>query len=299
MPLAAFPKCFLQALCVTGEMSLDQWIDLSAGFDLDGLEFYWPFTPWQNPRELERIRRRVQDQGRAIPMMCYSPDFTQPDPAQRRHEVEQEKIAIRTCPLLGVQSLRVLSGQRRPDVSRDDGIRWVVECIHELIPEAVRHGITLILENHYKDNFWSFPEFAQKREVFLELLDAIGPAPNFGVNFDPSNSVIAGEDPIVLLEAVKDRVVSMHASDRYFEGGSLDDLLQIDAHPNSGYAGILQHGVVGRGLNDFDRIFSILKGAGFSGWISIEDGQDPVTGPGDIAESAVFLRQKMRQHGLS
>ncbi len=298
MPLAAFPKCFLQALCVTGEMSLDEWIDLSAGFDLDGLEFYWPFTPWQNPGELQRIRRRVEDQGRSIPMMCYSPDFTQPDAAARRHEVEQEKIAIRTCPLLGVKYLRVLSGQRRPDVSREQGIGWVAECIHELLPEAVQHGVTLILENHYKDNFWSFPEFAQKRDVFLDLLNAIGPAPNFGVNFDPSNSVIAGEDPLVLLEAVKHRVVSMHASDRYFEGGTLDDLLQIDANPNSGYAGILQHGVVGRGLNDFDRIFSILASVGFSGWVSIEDGQDPVTGPGDIAESAVFLRRKMREHGL-
>ena len=63
MPLAAFPKCFLQALCVTGEMTLDAWIDLSAGFDLDGLEFTGPSRPGK-PRELERIRRCVEDQGR-------------------------------------------------------------------------------------------------------------------------------------------------------------------------------------------------------------------------------------------
>ncbi len=193
----------------------------------------------------------------------------------------------------------MLSGQKRPEVSREDGVRWVVECIHALLPEAEKHGVTLILENHYKDSFWSYPEFAQKREVFLELLAAIGRHPNFGVNFDPSNSVIAGEDPIVLLEAVIDRVVSMHASDRYFTGGTLEDLMRIDVHPNTGYAGILQHGVVGKGLNDYDRIFSMLKAAGFSGWISIEDGADPATGPGDIAESAVFLREKMAQHGLS
>jgi sugar phosphate isomerase/epimerase len=97
---------------------------------------------------------------------------------------------------------------------------------------------------------------------------------------------------------VKHRVVSMHASDRYFEGGTLGDLVKIDANPNTGYAGILQHGVVGKGLNDYDRIFSTLKSVGFNGWISIEDGADPLVGARDIAESAVFLREKMRQHGL-
>lgn len=298
MPLAAFPKCFLNAMCVTREMSVDDWIDIAAQFDVDGYEFYWPFTPHENHAELERIRRRVEAQRRSIPMMCYSPDFTKPDPVERRAEVEAEKSAIRACPALGVKYLRVLSGQRRVEVARADGIRWVAECIHQLLPEAEKQGVTLILENHYKDSFWSFPEFAQRREVFLELLEAIGRHPNFGVNFDPSNAVIAGEDPIALLEAVLDRVVTMHASDRYFEGGSLEDLMRIDVHPNTGYAGILQHGVVGKGLNDYDRIFSLLKAAGFDGWISIEDGADPAAGVRDIAESAIYLRGKLRQHGL-
>jgi hypothetical protein len=43
VPLAAFPKCFLDALCVTREMAIEQWIDLALGFDVDGLEFYSGF----------------------------------------------------------------------------------------------------------------------------------------------------------------------------------------------------------------------------------------------------------------
>ena len=39
-------------------------------------------------------------------------------------------------------------------------------------------GITLILENHYKDDFWEYPEFAQKKEVFKALVDAVV-HPNF------------------------------------------------------------------------------------------------------------------------
>ena len=298
MPIAAFPKCFLETICVDRTMSVDDWIDMSADFDIDGLEFYWPFVPWDSPDELARYRKRVEDQGRSIPMMCYSSDFTWPDRDKRRAEVEQQKRAIVTCAALGTKYCRVLSGQRRPKVSRDDGLTWCAECIEELIPFAEKRGVTLILENHYKDGFWTQPEFAQKMDVFLELLDRIEDTPAFGVNYDPSNAVVAGDDPIELLEAIKHRVVTMHASDRYLEGGTLEDLARMDQDPAAGYAGIIQHGIVGQGLNDYDRIFSILKGVGFSGWVSIEDGPDPETGAKDIAESAVFLRRKMAEHGL-
>ena len=61
-------------------------------------------------------------------------------------------------------------------------------------------GITLVLENHYKDNYWQYPEFAQKMDVFCELVDRIH-SPHFGVNYDPSNTFLAGEDPLDLLDA--------------------------------------------------------------------------------------------------
>ena len=34
-------------------------------------------------------------------------------------------------------------------------------------------GITLIIENHYKDDFWTEPEFAQMMDVFVELVGRI------------------------------------------------------------------------------------------------------------------------------
>ena len=36
----------------------------------------------------------------------------------------------------------------------------------------------------------------------------------------------------------------------------------------------LKHGEPGKGLNDYDAIFTELKRVGFDGWISIEDGVD-------------------------
>ena len=300
MPLAAFPKCFLNDLVVHRTMTVEQWIDLAASeLDIDGLEFYIDFAPLDDDAALGKLRARIESQGLKMPMMCCSPDFTIPDAAGRAREMEKEKRAIEVTALLGGKFCRVLSGQRRPGVSRTDGVKMAAECIASLLPHAEKHGVTLILENHYKDGFWQFPEFAQKMEVFLELLDAIPRSPWFGVNYDPSNAIIAGDDPIALLEAVKDRVVTMHASDRYFEGGTIADLRKLEAHPHTGYAPILKHGVIGRGLNDYDKILSILKAAGFRGWISIEDGEDAKLGMKHLRESAEFLRRKMKQHGLA
>lgn len=299
MPLAAFPKCYLDLLCVERSMRVEEWLDRSMELDVDGHEFYWGFTPHEDPEELDRLRKHVEVQGRVIAMMCYSSDFTKPDRADRREEVMQQKRAIEATARLGGRYCRVLSGQRRPDISRENALEWVSTCIRDSLDHAGRHGVTLILENHYKDGYWDYPEFAQRMDVFLELLDRIEDHEWFGVNYDPSNAIIGGDDPIELLEAVKDRVVTMHASDRYFENGSLADLRAQEVHPQKGYADILRHGVIGQGLNDFDRIFSILRDAGFDGWVSIEDGDDPERGIENLAASATFLRRKMRAHGLS
>jgi sugar phosphate isomerase/epimerase len=298
MPLAVFPKCFLDALCATHEMTVEQWIELALGFDVDGLEFYSGFTPMDHPQELARLRKKVEGQNRSIPMMCHSPDFTKPGMEERKKEIERQKQAIRATAALGGRYCRVLSGQRRPEVSRENAMQWAQESILELIPFSETHRVILVLENHYKDGFWEYPEFAQRMDDFLELLNGIPDSPWFGVNYDPSNAIIAGDDPLQLLESVKHRVKTMHASDRYFEGGTLEDLRRMEAEARTGYATILKHGVIGRGLNDYDRIFATLREVDFAGWISIEDGPDPATGVDDIAESAHFLRAKMQQHGL-
>ena len=246
MPLAVFPKCFLDALCVRRTMSVETWIAQAAGLGVDGLEFYWGFTPPDADAQ-RRLRRLVEAHGLTMPMMCYSPDFTHPDAAFRAAQVAQAGRAVEATAALGGRFCRVLSGQRRPEVSVQDGVRYAADCITALLPHAEAQGVTLVLENHYKDGYWDYPELAQRQDVFLALLAAIPPSPWFGVNYDPSNAIIAGDDPIELLEAVKTRVVTMHASDRYFAGGTLADLRMREAHPQAGYAPFLKHGVIGQG----------------------------------------------------
>jgi sugar phosphate isomerase/epimerase len=289
--LAAFPKAELDRLVLPdGDLSVHQWIESVHPLDLDGLEFYSGFRELQDPSSWQGLRRAADDHGLLIPMLCCSPDFTHPDPAFRRQQVEKEKFWIDMAAALGAGYCRVLSGQRRPDVSREDGLNYVVESIEACLPHAQASGVTLILENHYKDNYWKYPEFAQKMEVFCDLVNRIE-SPGFGVNYDPSNTILAGEDPLELLRRVKNRVVTMHASDRYLSEGTIDDLRKEE--DSVGYAKRLRHGEIGKGLNDYDAIFRELYSAGFNGWISIEDGVD---GFDQLQRSVAFLRGKIGQY---
>jgi sugar phosphate isomerase/epimerase len=288
--LAAFPKAYLDDLCVTGKMTVRDWVHIASTLDIDGLEFYSGFLELRNPAFRRTARRLAEDKGLTIPMFCCSPDFTHPDRTFRQQQIDSQKEWIDAAAALGGKYCRVLSGQRRPEVSREEGIRYAAECIQACIPHAAERGITLIIENHYKDNYWQYPEFAQKMDVFCDLVERIH-SPHFGVNYDPSNTILAGEDPLELLRRVKRRVVTMHASDRYLAEGTIEDLRKEE--DSIGYAKRLRHGEIGKGMNDYDAIFSELAGVGFNGWISIEDG---VNGVDELRRSAEFLRSKIAKH---
>ena len=296
MPLriSAFPKCYIEEIAGSRAMSVFDWIEMAGALDADGLEMYDGFFTSLDDAYLDRVGEAISAAGFAMPMLCCSPDFTQPDEDQRKRAVDREADMIRvTRRLGGPQAVcRVLSGQRYPGVATERGIEWVVAAIEELIPVAREYDIVLGLENHYKDGFWSYPEFAQKKDVFLALLDKIAEREHFGVQYDPSNAIVAGDDPVDLLLAVSGRVVSMHASDRYLAAGAtLEELRQSDG--TLGYSPDLHHGVVGKGLNDYERIFEILAGQHYRGWVSIEDGMN---GMSEMAQSLEFLRAMSRKY---
>jgi sugar phosphate isomerase/epimerase len=93
-------------------------------------------------------------------------------------------------------------------------------------------------------------------------------------------------------------MATMQASDRFLEGGTIEELKQMARDPQHGYARFVKHGVIGKGLNDYDRIFSTLARAGYDGWVSIEDGEGPTLeiGMDNLRQSARFLRGQFARH---
>jgi sugar phosphate isomerase/epimerase len=286
--ISVFPKGDIRAIVETRTMTVFDWIDKAQTLRIEGLELFSGMFAETDDASVDRVAEALAAADFEMPMLCVSPDFTNPDADVRRRDIDRQHRLVEIARRLGGAgaSCRVLSGQRHPEVSVEQGLDWAAASILEVLPVAKSLDVTLVLENHYKDGTWLYPEFAQKKEVFLELLDRIDDRAHFGVQFDPSNALVAGEDAADFLEVVIDRVVTMQASDRYLKPGvDIQTLRQSDG--TLGYSPDLQHGVIGNGLIDYPRIFRLLVAAGYDGWISVEDG---VQGMWEMEESVEFLR---------
>lgn len=288
--ISVFPKCYFDELC-SGQMDYLQWLRDAKALGGEGIEHYDGFFRGLDDAGIGPVLKVMRETGQESSMMCFSPDFTHADPDERDRQVERQKKAIDACVALGIRYCRTLSGQAFPGMTRAEGVERTVEGILRSLEYAERQGVTLCMENHYKDGNWKYPEFAQPEDIFLEIIEQID-SPMFGVQYDPSNAVVGGYDPVAFLEKVKTRVVTMHASDRYLvPGATLEDLKSADGA--AGYSAKLKHGETGKGMNDYDAIFRILSGVGFAGWISVEDGMN---GLDELARSVEFLKRKRAEY---
>jgi len=283
--ISVFPKCYFDEL-VSGRMNYVRWIHDAATLGGEGLEHYDEFFPSYAPADVDPVLEAMRETGQTSSMLCFSPNFTSPDREERKRQVARQRAAIDLSVRIGTRYCRTLSGERYPQVSRADGIRWTVECISESLDYAAGRDVILCFENHYKVGNWLYPEFAQMEDVFLEIVEQID-SPHFGIQYDPSNAVVAGFDPIAFLEKVKHRVVTMHASDRYLTPGTTIEEIRL-SDGTVGYPDKLQHGETGKGMNDYDAIFRLLSGVGFDGWISVEDG---INGLDELRRSVTFLKE--------
>src|SRR5512141_941297 len=98
--ISVFPRVAFVQL-VAREMSFEQWIRDAARLGGEGVEHYDGFFPSLEPAEVDRIRRLIEDTGQVTSMICFSPDFTHADAAERARQVERQKAAIDLTVRLG------------------------------------------------------------------------------------------------------------------------------------------------------------------------------------------------------
>ena len=103
MPLkiAAFPKCYIDQIAGERTMSVFDWIEMARSLDADGLEMYDGFFTSLEPDYLDRVGAAIDAAGFAMPMLCCSPDFTNPDPDGRKRAVDRETELIGVTRRLG------------------------------------------------------------------------------------------------------------------------------------------------------------------------------------------------------
>src|SRR5688500_862119 len=131
MKISAFPKCYLDDISVHHTMTVFDWIERAKDLGAEGLEMYVGFFPTLDDAFVDSVGEAITKAGFVMPMMCCSPDFTHRDPDYRQREIEKEAEMIRVTRRLGGPGAicRILSGQRYPDVSVEEGLTWVTEAI--------------------------------------------------------------------------------------------------------------------------------------------------------------------------
>lgn len=267
MKLSCLPVSFFADI-TEGRMSVPQWAKMGAELGLDAVDLSILFVQDRSPEAVARLRRQIEDVGIRIAMVTSYPDFTHPDAAQRARELVLEQEVVKVAAGLGAEFVRVTAGQAHPETGRSDGIVWATEGLRRIAETTRDSGVTLAYENHAKPGAWTFTDFSQPPDIFLEILRGTSDV-GLHVNFDMGNAAAFAQDPLAFLDQVIDRVISIHASDTEVRGQ-------------------LKHVLVGTGVTPYAELFKRFVSYGWDGWICIEEAS--YQGREGVAKAIRFVR---------
>ena len=249
MKFSAVPMIYFKPMVLDRTMKLEEWFPIAASLGIDGTEIHDRSLVSFEPSYLDFIHHEISKNNLVVSQFIGAADFTHPDPAVRARELEITKRNIDAAARLGANSVRLTAGQVHPNVSRKQGVDWACEGLKASADYALGRKVWIAYEDHYKDYFWERPDFSQRGEIFLEIVERLKDT-SLKVNFDFGNPVMIGEDSIALLGPVVDRVVNVHCSDRF--------------------QGEYPHQIAGQGSVNFPGGFRILRKAGYDGWLASE-----------------------------
>ena len=86
MKLSCLPVSFFEDI-LAGRMSVGEWAHMGADLGLDAIDLSVLFIPDRTLAQAAQLRRQVEDVGMRVAMVTSYPDFTHPDPIQRRVEL--------------------------------------------------------------------------------------------------------------------------------------------------------------------------------------------------------------------
>lgn len=228
-----------------GSMDLFDLLDFCAqqGFDaVDPTGYYFPGYP-EVPSDdyIYELKRAAFLKGLAISGTGIRNEFVEPDEQKRRDDIQLIKKWIVVSSKLGAPVLRIFAGHLDPgDYSRNQVLEWMVRDIRECVEYGKRHGVMIAVQNHN-----SFIKTAAQTQDLINRVNHEW----FGLILD-TGSYRQGDPYAEICEAIPHAV-----------SWQLKELIYIDGNP----------------VNiDLEKIFKIIKAAGYRGFVPIE-----TLGPGD------------------
>ncbi len=263
LPVSLFP------IFLSGEFSIAQWARLGAELGLEAIDISILFLKSREKSHLQDIAASIRNSRVRLALVNTYPDLTHPDPGQRATQEEKLLADIDAAAQLGAAMVRITAGQAHPGLARNQAVKWVLDSFRRVAGRAEKLGVKLVYENHSKPGVWQYPDFSHPADIFLEIVEGISDTA-IGILYDTANAIARGDDPLWLLEQVRNRVTCIHAAD-------------------TGTSGELKPVLAGTGVVPFREIFRSLREAGFDGLISIEEASQQ--GKAGLQRAIQFVRK--------
>jgi len=255
-------------------LPVEKYVEKAYDLGFDGVEVLVDHVENSPESELKAARLQAFSMGLHIYSLSIHNNFVMPSAEGREKEVERVREWLHKARALGADVMRIDSGRWRTVRSFDelmarggeepaiegygenDAIAWVEESVRKLLPTAEDLGIILGMENH-----WGISASAKN---MVELFQNVS-SPYFRAILDTGNFI---HDTYEQIQMVAPYAALVHAK-TYFGGG---EWYSLDI--------------------DYDKIFSILRNAGFKGWVSLEyEGKEEYES--GVRKSAELLRKAM------
>jgi sugar phosphate isomerase/epimerase len=216
-------------------MTLDDFIDLAAGMNLDAVELTQYYFPETGPEYLAHLKGRCTRLGLDVSGTAVGNNFCVTDPEKLKQQVATVKQWVEHSSRLGAKTIRIFAGSVEKGDSEEKARGRCVEAIQEACDHAAKYGIFLALENH--GGITATPE------QILALVKAVKHE-WFGVNLDTGNFHTA--DPYADLEKIAPYAVTVQVKTEVQREGQKKE----DA--------------------DLKRLTEMLRAVGYRGYVALE-----------------------------
>lgn len=153
-----------------GSMTLEDVVHYCAQHGIDALDvtgYYFPGYP-KVPADdyVFKLKRTAFLNGVSLSGTGVRNDFTAPDPAARRNDVQLVKNWIEVAEKLGAPVIRVFTGKGAPPArSFDQVLEWMVPLFKECAAYGQSHGVIVGLQNHN--------DFLKTAEQTIHIIEAV------------------------------------------------------------------------------------------------------------------------------
>ena len=253
------------------DATIENCIERAARMGFDGVEILKVQMTSEDNAYLQKLKRLSLHAGQPLIGLSTHQGYVSPDKSVRDQNIDRTRKQIDMAFRLGISTIRINTGRwgtiRSFDdlmdakgiepvlegYSEEDGFRWVIDSLEQVLPMAEEYGVVLGLENH-----WGLGRTAEGVMRIVNEIDS----PWLQVTADTGNFF---EDKYEQFDKIAEKAVLIQAKTYY--GGGNWYTLELD----------------------YDKYAGILRDHNYRGYISLEfEGQeDPETA---VPKSLEMLR---------